>query len=84
MPMNAPILFDPLEILIEEAKLLDQFRVQTDLAADDILKKFPDLPHARAAATAFIARIGSNIPDYSIAAAVKNIAIVEFARRGVI
>ncbi|SNB53960.1 hypothetical protein SAMN05414138_1029 [Rhodoplanes sp. JGI PP 4-B12] len=77
------ILFDePLDVLIEEARLLDLYREQIGEAIEDILRKSPNSLCSRAAATAFVARIGSNIPDHSIAAAVKSLAIIEFARRG--
>ena len=82
--MNEPILFDdPLDVMIEEARLLELYRARISEVADNIVKKFSDPLHSRAAAASFIARIGSNIVDHSIATVVKNLAVIEFARRGV-
>jgi hypothetical protein len=48
------------------------------------LCRFEDHPLlSRIAATAFVEKLSGDIPDSAIRAGVKNLAIAEFARRGI-
>jgi hypothetical protein len=71
---------DPDEVFVLQANLLAQYSELISQAADDIQAKFPS---SRVAETAFIAKIGWNIPDETIRGAVKRLATVKFRLRGV-
>jgi hypothetical protein len=73
---------DPDAVFIEEAKLLAVYSEQIDRDADDILARFPGPEKPIAAATAYIAKVGENIPDETIKSAVKKLAASKFRSRG--
>ncbi|MGD0419803.1 MAG: hypothetical protein ABSA68_09555 [Xanthobacteraceae bacterium] len=72
---------DPIDVQIEIGKLLDQYRPQINKCADEILLRFCGSNLSRIAAAAYVKKLGSEIPDRAVRAAVKNLAIIEFARR---
>jgi hypothetical protein len=69
---------DPDEVFVLEANLLAQYSELISQAADDIQAKYPG---SKAAAAAFIATIGADIPDSTILAAVKRLATIKFQLR---
>jgi hypothetical protein len=73
---------DRREVFAEEAKLLTMYGEQIARSVANIIAKYPGPEAANAAATAYIAAIGSNIPDDTIRTAVKRLATVKF--RGVL
>jgi hypothetical protein len=78
-----PILFDDcFEVLNLEAALVAEFRALIAEAADDIVAR----PLPTIAAAAFINALGEDIPrrHRSVQRVVKNAAIIEFTRRGVV
>jgi hypothetical protein len=80
---EATLFDDPLDVLVEQAKLVEQYRKWIGEAAEDILRRFPGPPPPTVAAAVYIKFVGRNIPDEAIRRAVKNAAIIEFGRRGV-
>jgi hypothetical protein len=66
---------------IQAQKVLANYGERIGRAADDIATNFPDPDLSAAAANAFIAVVGSNIPDETIRAAVKRLAADKFRRR---
>jgi hypothetical protein len=74
---------DPPEVFVLEANLLVIYSDLISEAVDDILEKFPGQEQPRAAAAAFIAKIGEDIPDETIRGAVKRLATIKFRLRGV-
>lgn len=76
-------LSDPLDVLILQHQFFDQCRGPVQKSADEIVSRFPDNPYLSIAATAFVEKLGDNIPDPAIRAGVKSLAIREFARRGI-
>jgi hypothetical protein len=77
-----PILFDDcFEVLKLEAAVVAEFRALIAEAADDIVAR----PLPTIAAAAFINKLGEDIPrrHRSVERAVKNAAIIEFAKRGI-
>jgi hypothetical protein len=66
---------DPPEVFLLEAELLTRYRDIIESAVADISARFPE---PESAARAFIARIGSDIPDATIRAAVKRLATIKF------
>jgi hypothetical protein len=70
---------DPDEVFVLQATLLAQYRELISQAADDIQAKYPG---SKAAAAAFIATIGVDIPDSTILAAVKRLATIKFRLLG--
>jgi hypothetical protein len=75
---------DRREVFAEEAKLLTMYGEQIARSVENIIAKYPEPEGSNAAATAYIAAIGSNIPDETIKAAVRRLAIVKFRLRGVL
>jgi hypothetical protein len=73
----------PLEVFEAEAKLLAAYRdaIATDI--DDIMAKFSDPDLRTRAAKAYVVKIGSEIPDSTIEAAVKRLAASKFRLRGI-
>jgi hypothetical protein len=74
---------DPTEVFEAEAKLLAAYRDAIVADVDDIIEKFSDHDAQARAAKAYVARIGSAIPDATIGAAVKKLASSKFRQRGV-
>jgi hypothetical protein len=74
---------DPPEVFEAVAKLLADYRDKIVPVIDDVIQEFSDPAARRAAATAYVARIGSEIPDTTIRAAVKKLALSKFRQRGV-
>jgi hypothetical protein len=75
---------DPPEVFEAEAKLLAAYSSAIALAVSAIVEKFPDHPNDQTlAAKAFVAKIGSEIPDSTIEAAVKRLAASKFRLRGI-
>jgi len=74
---------DPPEVFEIEAKLLTEYSERIARDVDDILGKCPDPKEAQAEAAAYIAKIGENIQDDTIKAAVKRLATVKFRLRGI-
>jgi hypothetical protein len=74
---------DPPEVFELQAKLLAAYRDAIAADIDDITAKFPDPDLQIGAATAYVARIGSEIPDTTIRAAVKRLASSKFRQRGI-
>jgi hypothetical protein len=74
---------DPPEVFEAEAKLLAAYSSEFALAVSDIVEKFPDPDDQAHAAKAFVAKIGSEIPDSTIEAAVKRLAASKFRLRGI-
>lgn len=74
---------DPPEVFEVEAKLLAAYRdaIVTDI--DGIMAKFSDPNLQTSAATAYVAKIGSEISDATIRAAVKKLASSKFRQRGI-
>jgi hypothetical protein len=74
---------DPPEVFEAEAKLLAAYRsaIVSDVSA--IVEKFPDPDDQTHAAKAYVAKIGSEIPDSTIKAAVKRLAASKFRLRGI-
>jgi hypothetical protein len=74
---------DPPEVFEAVAKLLTEYRdvIVTDI--DDITAKFSDPDLQTSAATAYVSKIGSEIPDATIRAAVKKLAASKFRQRGI-
>jgi hypothetical protein len=72
---------DPPEVFEAEAKLLAAYRdaIATDI--DDIMANFSDPDLQTSAATAYVAKIGSEIPDATIRSAVKRLASSKFRQR---
>ena len=66
-----------------EAELLTEWGEAIGRCVKDIAGQFPKPNSSTAAATAFIARIGNEIPDSTIKAAVKRLATVRFRIAGV-
>jgi hypothetical protein len=74
---------DPPEVFELVAKLLADYREKIVPVVDDIIQELSD-PDARcAAATAYVAKSGSEIPDATIRAAVKKLASSKFRQRGI-
>jgi hypothetical protein len=74
---------DPPEVFELVAKLLADYRDKIVPDVDDIIEKFSD-PDARiTSATAYVARIGSEIPDTTIRASVERLASSKFRQCGV-
>jgi hypothetical protein len=71
------------EVFEAVAKLLAQYRDVIVRDIDDITAKFSDLDLQTSAATAYVAAIGSEIPDVTIRAAVKKLASSKFRQRGI-
>jgi hypothetical protein len=63
--------------------LLAAYRDATVTVIDDIMAKFFDPDLQTSAATAYVAKIGSEIPDATIRAAVKMLASSKFRQRGI-
>jgi hypothetical protein len=74
---------DPPEVFELVAKLLADYRDKIVPVVDDIIQEFSDPDRQTSAATAYIARIGSEIPDATIRAAVKKLASSKFRQRGI-
>jgi hypothetical protein len=74
---------DPPEIFEAEVKLLAAYRDAIVADIDDIMAKFSDPDLQTSAATAYVAKIGSEIPDATIRAAVKKLASGKFRQRGI-
>jgi hypothetical protein len=81
MPRRAIHAGDPPEVFVFEQKLLAGYSVCIGRAADDIAANFPDPDLSAAAASSFVAVVGSDIPDETLRAAVKRLAAVKFRRR---
>lgn len=80
---TAIIFDDPIDVHVEIGKLLEQYRPLINKSADAILLRFPGSNLSRIAAAAYVKELGSEIPDPTVRAAVKNLAVGEFARRGI-
>lgn len=74
---------DPPEVFEAEAKLLAAYRDAIVADVDDMIEKFSDPDAQASGAKAYVARIGSEIPDATIRAAVKRLASSKFRQRGV-
>ena len=74
---------DPPEVFELVAKLLADYRDKIVPVVDDIIQEFSDPDVRISAATAYVARIGSEIPDTTIRAAVKRLASSKFRQRGI-
>lgn len=72
-----PAVFD------EVAKLLASYSERIGCDVERIAAQCHTAAHLKVAATAYLAEIGSNIPDPGIKAAVKGLAAVKFKLRGV-
>lgn len=64
-----------------EAKLLAAYAILTDL--DDIMSKLSDAELRIIATSAYVAQIGSEIPDATIRSAVKKLAASKFRQHGI-
>jgi hypothetical protein len=67
----------------DEAAFLEFCRRRIERAAADILEEFAGA-YATRAASAFVEKIGADLPDPWLASAVKTISIREFEQRGVL
>jgi hypothetical protein len=74
---------DPPEVFEAEAKLLVAYSSAIALAVSAIVEKFPDPDDQTLAAKAYVAKIGSEIPDSTIEAAVKRLAASKFRLCGI-
>lgn len=74
---------DPPEVFEEEAKLLAAYSSEFARVVSAIVEKFPDPDDQAHAAKAYVAQIGSEIPDSTIKAAVKRLAASKFRLRGI-
>jgi hypothetical protein len=74
---------DPPEVFETEAKLLAAYRDAIVSDIDDIMAKFSDADLQTSAATAYVAKIGSEISDATIRAAVKRLASSKFRQCGI-
>lgn len=74
---------DPPEVFEAEARLLAAYRDAIVADIDDIMANFSDADLQTRAATAYVAKIGSEIPDATIRAAVKKLASSKFRQRGI-
>jgi hypothetical protein len=74
---------DPPEVFEAVAKLLAEYRNAIVRDVADIKAKFSDPDLQTSAATAYVAAIGSEIPDATIRAAVKKLASSKFRQRGI-
>ena len=81
MPRRAINAGDPPEVFEVEAQLLAAYSQRIESVVEDILAKFSDPDARKVAATAFIAKIGTNMPDDTILAAIKRLATVSPFRR---
>lgn len=63
--------------------MLSAYSSAIALAVSDIVEKFRDPDDQTVAAKAYVARIGSEIPDSTIEAAVKRLAASKFRLRGI-
>jgi len=84
MPRRAIHAGDPPEVFEAEAKLLAAYSERIEAALADILTEFLDLDARKAAATAFIATIDTDMPDETIRAAIKRLTTVKFRLRGIV
>ena len=75
---------DRREVFAEEARLLTTYAEQIASSVEKIIDKYPEPEGSNAAARAYIAAIGFNIPDDTIRAAVKRLATIKFRLRGVL
>jgi hypothetical protein len=83
MPRRAIHAGDPPGVFEIEAELLAAYSEPIDAAVEDILSEF-SYPDARElAATAFIANIGTDMPDETIRAALERLVTVKFRLRGI-
>jgi len=74
---------DPPEVFEAEAQLLAAYSNAIGQAVDEIIAEFPEPEYAAVAAKAYIDKIGENIPDQTIKAAVKKLATIKFKLRGI-
>jgi hypothetical protein len=74
---------DPPEVFEAEAKLLAAYSGEFARVVSAIVEKFPDPDDQTRAAKAYAAKIGSEIPDSTIKAAVKRLAASKFRLRGI-
>lgn len=68
---------DPDEVFQLEAKLLAEYATAIERDVEDILEKFPG-----STGTAYVEKIGEDIPDQTIRAAVKRLAASKFRQKG--
>jgi hypothetical protein len=73
---------DPDEVFAIVAALLSQYSDFIAQDIDDILAKFPGPEFPTAAVTAYVAKIGEDIPDETIRGSVKRLAAIKFRNRG--
>jgi hypothetical protein len=83
MPRLAVHAGDPPEIFVLEQKLLATYSVRIGRVIDDIAANFPDPELSAAAASSFVAVVGSDIPEETIRGAVKKMAAHKARLRGV-
>ncbi len=74
---------DPPEVFDAEAKLLAAYSNEFARVVSAIVEKFPDTDEQTCAARAYVAKIGSDIPDSTIETAVKRLAASKFRLRGI-
>jgi hypothetical protein len=71
---------DPDEVFVVEAELLTQYATLIERDVADILAKFPG---STAGWAAYVDTLGSDIPDDTIKAAVKRLAVSKIRQAGV-
>jgi hypothetical protein len=74
---------DPHQVFVEEAKLLAVYSERIEGVVKDIRVKFSDPDARKVAATAYVAKLGENIPDETIRGAVKTLAVRKCQLSGV-
>jgi hypothetical protein len=74
---------DPPEVFEAEAKPLAAYSSEIARDVSAIVEKFPDPDDQTCAAKAYVAKIGSEIPDSTIEVAVKRLAASKFRLRGI-
>jgi hypothetical protein len=80
LPIHAA---DPPEVFAEEARLLAHYSEQIGSSAKKLIAQCSGPAEQRAAAEGYLAKIGSNIPDPIIRAAVRRLAALNFRKLGV-
>jgi hypothetical protein len=74
---------DPLEVFVEEAKLLTAYSEGIGRDVEDIVARFPDPDASSVVASAYVRKNGWNIPDATIKSAVERLAKMKFRLRGI-
>jgi hypothetical protein len=74
---------DPPEVFVEQARLLAWYSEHIGRDVEKIIAQCGSAAEQRVAAAAYLAEIGSNIPDRTIRATVRRLAALKFRTLGV-